>query len=393
MKKIGLLFLLIPFVVSTWEVQTFVTKFISMSHGQMLAYVNVILVIIGLIIYFRQRQPFSSIINLWLLFFLLYYFIGAIASIIHNTPVTLLSALLPLIYFLSFSVFLSFPDHHKLFITTVIIAFSVATLLLIVFHRFNFSLDYSGIYTYDLERAEGVYGDANQAALGGLLTFVFISYFFKAQTKLQTVLKFLLMAISIYAVILTFSKTGFIVLLVVFGLNFYRYFTPKRVLISLSVVPFLLLFTTNTNINGVGLTVDQNRRIEDIVNILTFNTERVDFSERDVLLQNMLNYVYDNPILGYGIAFSNLIEGHNTIIGVWADAGIIPFLLFLFILYQYFIKSWNAPIEKRYFALSVIFILAIFMLSLQTVINQPYLLAIFAFLGYFLETPETTIDS
>lgn len=391
MKNIGILCLLIPFVFSALEIQSFITLFMSVSLGQLSVYVNLILVMIGTLIFFNDREDFAPIVKIWIAFFIFYYAIGTCASIVYQTPSPFLSSLIPVIYFLGFAVFLSSAKHQKLFIKTVVISFSVATLFLIVFQRLNFSM-VDGVYTYRVERAAGIYGDANKAAVGCLLTIVLIYHFFKAQTKLQSVLKLLLLGMSVYALILTFSKTGFLVLIIISALTFYKLITPKRILISVFVLPFVVITAMNTGVTEGSLLPAQQERLQDIANILTFNTQKVDFSGRDVLLQKMLNYVYDNPILGYGISFSNIIRGHNTIIGVWADAGIVPFLLFLFILFQYFFKSWNAPTEKRFFALSAIIILAVFMLSLQSIINQPYLMAILVYLAYFIETKKNTIQ-
>ncbi|MBC7915788.1 MAG: O-antigen ligase family protein [Pyrinomonadaceae bacterium] len=384
MKKIGVYCLLVPFVFTTLNVQAFITKFISSSYAQSFAYLNVILVVIGTVVFFRQRQQSSTISNLWFWFFACYWVVGTIASTIHNTPSPYLAAAIPVIYLIGFSVFLSIPEHQRVFRITASVVLFIATALVIILDRFNFSMDYSGIAEYKLERAGGVYGDANQSALVGLLSFNFVYYAFKPSTPFQKGLKFLLIVISIYAIILTFSKTGFVVLLIVLGLTFNKFFTPKKLFFTL----MFIFFVFTTLVNGLldkGLSKVQSKRVEDIVNILTFNTDKVEFSNRDVLLKNMLNYVYDNPVLGNGISFSNMIRGHNTIIGVWADAGIIAFLLFLLLLFLYFKKSLNAQFEKRYFALCSIFVLAIFMLSLQSIINQPYLIAIFVYLGYFVD--------
>lgn len=387
MKIIGIFCLLIPFVFSTLEVQAFVTRFVSESWGQLIAYMNVCLVMAGGLIFLAERQAFSKITKIWLLFLVCYYLIGMIATIVHGTPLTL-SAVIPLVYFLGFSIFLSRPEHQKIFIMTAVIGFCIATVFVIVFHQLNFSIDYGGIHIYKLERADGLYGDANQAAVGCLLTIIFIYHFFQANTKFHLILKALLLMVSVYALILTFSKTGFLILIIISALTFYKLFTPKRILVSVFVAPLLIIAALNAGLATSTLSASQQQRLNDISNILTFNTEKVDFSGRGILLQNMLNYVYDNPILGYGISFSNLIFGHNTIIGVWADAGIIPFLLFLYLILQYYSKAYSAPEEKRYFALSAVLILTVFMLSLQTIINQPYLIAILIYLGYYVENEK-----
>jgi hypothetical protein len=133
------------------------------------------------------------------------------------------------------------------------------------------------------------------------------------------------------------------------------------------------------------LTQVQKNRVENILNIITLQTERVEFSERNVLFENMMGYIFENPIFGNGIMFSNIIRGHNTIFGTWADAGIVCFLVFLYLLYLYIIKSIRSPDSFRFFSLSVATILIIFMLSLQTIINQGYLIVVLVLIGYVLD--------
>jgi O-antigen ligase len=393
MKKIGVLCMLLPFVFNTLNIQAFITKFLSANSAQNFAYLNVILVIIGAILLFKQKEPFAPIIKLWIVYFLFYYVIGTIASEIHGTETPYLKTLIPLIYFFGFSIYLSAPDYRPLFIKVCAATFFISSIVVIVFQRINFSMDHDGIYEYALERAGGVYGDANQAALASILSFILIFYFFKPDHGFLKFLRVLALLIATYALILTFSKTGFLVLLAVFGLCFHKIFSGKRMLISVILVPVILISGVNFALNSDALSPLQKERIENVVNIVTFNTENVQMSGRDMLLQNMLKYVYDNPIIGNGIYFSNIIRGHNTIIGVWADAGIICFLLFLLILFTYFKKSLNGKADTQYFSLSTMLALTVFMLSLQTIINQPYLLCLLVFLGYHLENAPKVAET
>ena len=389
MKKIGLLCMLVPFVFNTLNIQAFITKFVSANAAQSFAYLNVILIIIGTVIFFKHKESFAPIIKLWIWFFVFYYIIGTIASEIHNTDSPYLKTLIPLIYFLGYSVFLSVAEFRPLFIKVCTVAFFVSSIMVIIFQRMNFSMDHDGIYEYVLERAGGVYGDANQAALVSILSYILIFYFFKPESKFFKALKFIALLIAVYALVLTFSKTGFLVLLVVLGLTFHKLFSAKKILVTAVIVPIIFIAGINFALKSDTLSVLQKGRIENVVNILTFNTGKVEMSGRDMLLQNMLKYVYDNPILGNGIYFSNIIRGHNTIIGVWADAGIVCFLLFLLILFSYFRKSLSSKSDTAYFSLSIMLAMTVFMLSLQTIINQPYLLCLLVFLCYHVERSLT----
>ncbi|OBX21892.1 hypothetical protein A9996_17560 [Gelidibacter algens] len=118
---------------------------------------------------------------------------------------------------------------------------------------------------------------------------------------------------------------------------------------------------------------------------MTLNLDQVDNSGRADLLENVLYYLYKNPVLGNGIDFSVSMRGHNTFVGVWVDAGVLTFLFFIFMLSYYFLKTFSLNLQFRYFAMSILIVLYIFMISLQSVINQPYLIVLFVFVGYLID--------
>ena len=385
MKKLGLLCLFVPFVFNTLNVQAFISKFVSGTYSQYFAYMNVGLVILGTLIFIKHKESFTPIIKLWIWFFVLYFIIGTIASFIHDTDSPYLKTSIPVFYFLGYAVLLSIDKYRPLFIKVCTAAFFCSVIFVIIFKRLNFSMDHDGIYEYALDRAGGVYGDANQSALVCILSFILIYYFFNPINGFLKVLKTLAILISLYALVITFSKTGFLVLIVVLGLIFHKLFNAKRILFTAILVPILFIGGINFALKSETLTPIQKDRVENIVDILTFNTGKVEMSNRDVLLQNMLKYVFDNPVLGNGVYFSTAIRGHNTIIGVWADAGIVCFILFLIILFNYFRKAMNGKTETEYFSLAVMITLTVFMLSLQTIINQPYLLCLLIYLAYHIE--------
>ena len=105
----------------------------------------------------------------------------------------------------------------------------------------------------------------------------------------------------------------------------------------------------------------------------------------------MMNYIYENPILGNGINFSIDIRGHNTIMGVWADAGIFTFLFFLIMLFRHFWISSQSEGENKFFLLSILTVLSVYMLSLQSIITESYLLVVFVWIGYQMSKEKTNI--
>ena len=381
-KLIGKICLLIPFIISALNLQNLAALYLGESTIRNMAYLNLGLVILGMFFFLKERKKTSHTVVLWFWFFGLYYTFGLLANIMHGNPVELLRHSIPLAYLISFSIFLSIEDNHKLMGKVIAITFFIGCTILIIFSRLNFDLDYKSIYEYSLDRAGGVYGDANQSALVALLTFVFIRYLFTPTNKFQKLLKFSALLITLYALILTFSKTGFVIFLIVLCLIYHRMFDPRRILITGVILVFGLTSIFSFLMQSDFLSPVQKDRILNVAEILTFQTDKVDYSGRNVLLENMMNYIYQNPIFGNGVNFSVSIHGHNTIMGVWADAGIFTFLFFLIMLFRHFFMSMKSTTENRYFLLSIFFIITIYMLSLQSIITEPYLLVVFVWMGY-----------
>lgn len=126
-------------------------------------------------------------------------------------------------------------------------------------------------------------------------------------------------------------------------------------------------------------------KIENIENLFSFNLKNVDSSGRMELLENLLEKIFENPFLGNGIGFGNELRGHNTIIGVWADAGIIALVFFLLVLFTYFSNTLKLQKKEKYYLLAIEITLFIYMLSLQTVINQPYLICLLVWMGFKID--------
>tara|TARA_R110000744_G_scaffold380457_1_gene501307 strand:+ start:3051 stop:4289 length:1239 start_codon:yes stop_codon:yes gene_type:complete len=396
MKKIGLLFFLVPFVLSALNIQSLVGKFISESLSQYLAFLNYGLVIAGAILCLsdKNRGKFPSIVKTWFFFYLVYYGLGLLANVVHNNEISLLRTTVPLVYAVGFAFFFSSSQNRAIFEKVALYTFFVSVILLIYLNAINFSYDDNSTLNYELDRAGGLYGDSNNAAIVCILAFIFIMKNVKPRSFITKTLKIIVLGVTVYGIILCFSKTGFLVFIVVCALMFHRFFTPGKIVLLIFSLPLALYFSLQSALNSSYLTVVQKSRVQDIVNILTLNTNEVSYSGRDVLFQNMLNYINANPILGNGVYFYKDIYSHNTLFGIWADAGIFCFLLFLYLLFQYFKKSMIAPASIKFYCLSILTVLFVFMITLQTIISEAYLMVVFMYLAYTAEyIPENQIQS
>jgi O-antigen ligase len=387
MKLANIICFLMPFVISTFNAQVFVTVFISNTLAQLIAYGNIGLLIAGIFLNIKKIGQFSETAKLWGIFYVVYYVFAIIASAYHDNPAQVAKSIIPTIYFFAFYIYLSIPENRKLFQKVATAAFVLSSLLCIYLFKINFSIDHGGIYQYRIDRAGGVFGDANNAALVAILSFIFLFKNYNPVEKWKKIVKLSILAAMLYCLFLTFSTTGFFVFAISMVMLNHKFFTPKRIFLVAILLPvfYIAMINLNTLTSGINLTEHQRFKINNIVNLLTLKTDEVDSSGRNELLANLLEYVYESPYMGNGVDFAIGQRGHNTIVGVWADAGILALIIFLYLLFTYFKNAWKAPPEIRFFTIPILIAMCIFMLSLQSVINQPYLVALFVYLGYLID--------
>lgn len=382
-----------PLVSEILNFRGFLILFINPYGGVILNYFNLVLITLGSIVQFRNKGVLSRTAKLWYVFYLFYFNFGILAMSLFSNYTPLIRTLIPILYFTGFYLFLSIEEHRKVFLKTATISFLVASILLIYFVIINFDLDKEGISQWKLDRPGGVYGDANNAALACILAYILFDHFFIAKTKIIKYIKILVLFIIFYSLFLTFSTTGmvgFILILIVSNLH---YFNKHRIilLVLFGIVFFMIIINLESLTSSLDLTPGQRLKISNLVNIFSLNTEQVDNSGRAELLEHLFIYINKNPIIGNGLDFSVNIKGHNTLFGVWADAGIFTFILFIIVLIIFFKRSIQADINVKYFCLSMLIPICLFMMSLQTIINQPYLIVIFPYIGYLIDCNQNKI--
>ncbi len=366
-----------------------------MMLGQLLAYINLLFIALGFILLIKKKGEFTVTGNLWLPYFLLFYIMVSFSSVLNNHPYSLLSSLVPVIYCIGYLSYFRFQENIRKFEIVIMVAFSIASIFLIYFVIINFDLDFylMGLkIDYGLDRAQGIYGDANNASFAAILGFIFIYKCFSPKNKFQTILKLSLLLMSAYAIFLTYSTTGFGVFMVSFALLNFRYLTKTRLLLLpfLLVGFYILLINLSSLLEGFDLNPRQQSKIDNFVNVLKLDFDVVDSSGRDEFVKQLLEYVYKSPFLGNGLDFGSLHHGHNTYLSIISDAGIFPLILFMVLLFKYFKNILLMSHENKFYALSIFLGFCLFMLSLQTVINQPYLLVIFIYLAYYIDNNKAS---
>jgi O-antigen ligase len=377
----------LPLVISCLNLQALISQFISPSIAQLVAYLNLILIIIGVFLFRKNIKTLSTTNKLWFIFYILYYSFGILASGISGFQTSIIATLVPVIYFTGFYFLLSNREQFKIFFKVITICFVISAFVTILFLKLNLNIKAGGVHDWDLDRAGGITGDANAAAHTSLFAFILFNQLYKPSKYIFRILKILILLMIFYSLFLTFSTTGLFVFTIIFFLTNYKFFTGIKLILFIAVIPLFYagIFAVQSQAQNLDFSIAQTDKINNIVNLLTLNFEEVDNSGRGDLLENGLYYLYKNPILGNGIDFSLEMRTHNTYAGIWIDAGVFTFLFFLFMLANYFLKTFTLNTQLRFFGMSILIVLSIFMVSLQSVINQPYLIVLFVFVGYLID--------
>lgn len=387
-KLIAPVFFYLPFAISCLNIQGIIAEFISSDLGQLIAYLNLALIVVGVLLFRKNIKTLSSTNRFWFAFYILYYSFGLLASGITGFETSIIATLVPVIYFTGFYFLLSNREQFRMFFQVITICFVISSIVTIVFVKLNMDMKTGEVLKgWDLDRAGGITGDANAAAHTSILAFLFFNQLYNPLRFVFRVLKTFILLILFYSLFLTFSTTGLFVFTIVFFLINQKFFTGLRLFLFAAILGlfYIGVFALQSQAQNLGLSNAQTNKIENITNLLTLNLDKVDNSGRAELLQNVLPYLYENPIIGNGVDFSVAMRGHNTYVGVWVDAGVFTFLFFIFMLAYYFLKALALNPKIRFFTISILIVLYIFMISLQSVINQPYLIVLFVFVGYLID--------
>lgn len=376
-----------PLVISSLNIQGLISAFVSETLSQVIAYLNLVLIIAGIFLYKNHFKTLSKTNRLWFIFYFLYYSFGLLALGVNGFEVSVIATLVPVIFFIGFFFLMSNEVQFRNYFKVATVCFVISSFVTIILIKLNINPYTGDVHGWALDRAGGITGDPNAAAHTAIFAFILFNHLYKPQKTINKLFKFIVLSIIFYSLILTFSTTGLFTFTMVFLFINYKFFTGIRLILIAAIVPlfYVAIFSIKSQINDLGLSKAQTAKVNNIVNLLTLNFEEVDNSGRGDLVVSALDYIKNKPIAGNGVDFAVHKHVHNTYVGIWVDGGIITFLFFLVMLGVLFFKTMSLNAEVRFFGISILLVLYIFMISLQSVINQPYLIVIFVFIGYLVD--------
>ena len=289
-----------------------------------------------------------------------------------------------LVYLFSFLIFFKKKSNRDGFLNTMILAFFLYNVLTIFLFHIGYDAGSNTFLPFGVNRAEGMIGDANNSALISIIGYIFLYTHYYPKIK---ILRYSALILTIYSLFITFSTTGLFIFVVVIAILNNKFFTKERLLFSVILIPLIYICLINITflVEPLNLKELQMMKVKNIENLLSFNFNQVDSSGRDDLVLQTMGYIYDNPFTGYGIGFGSETRSHNTFINIWADSGILALLTFVGVTLLHFFRAFKLKIYEKPLVFSILMTLLIFMFSLQTVINQPYIIVLYIYLGYFID--------
>jgi len=237
-------------------------------------------------------------------------------------------------------------NHVKIVIIMIILSALILSLLSLYEYYQNplaniISIKMGGVK----ERSIGTENDPNVFATFFYLPIaITAAYFFETKNMKHKIAAFALMSIFLVGIILTFSRTAFVVVIVMFF-----YFTIRHKdfkLIGVIIIAVLVLTLFNENIR---LT------IVNVINrfLLIFDSNEDSTGTRFVLFEGAMNMLFNSWFFGvgfrgfpiyfvqdYGVQQTiGVYEPHNLFYTVLSELGIVGFVVYISIFFKLFIRA------------------------------------------------------
>jgi hypothetical protein len=229
-----------------------------------------------------------------------------------------------------------------------------------------------------LDRNAGVFGNANEAGMMAVITFAMLL----AVPYRSRALHALAIVIALGAVLLTFSKTSMLAVIVVWLLHAYR---TSRVWHVLVMAGALLLFSAFAQDlaeqHTIDLTDSQRIRLLQVAQILSGEVNAETTTGRSELWAHTLQRAIANFPFGEGLGSYHNIVGqklendvwqgvHNTYLMMLGEAGPLPFLLLVLVNIALLVRAWRAPLAG--FELSYVLVMSIDMMATHHLLSIRY---------------------
>lgn len=210
-------------------------------------------------------------------------------------------------------------------------------------------------------RFGGFFGNPNEA---GIMACVALAFVLAEPYKRKWLQIICLIAIPL-AAILTFSKTAWLVLPIIWLLHLLRSSrrNPILLMVMILVLSILSLVSVTDVLDWIlsnpffEVSLAQERRIKQVMFLVVASGEAENtLTGRDFLWKYGFQQIKQSPLLGHGLgSFHHMVGGlleegvwqgvHNVYLMIWGEAGLIPFTLFIIVTLR---LAWSVTTAPRH---------------------------------------------
>ncbi|MDB4513369.1 O-antigen ligase family protein [Akkermansiaceae bacterium] len=361
------------------DLNEYVTRFIGTEGvlSSLILVVSLVLIAIG-----PLGGNVGRLNKSFLILFLGFISLGALASALEGTYNGLFSTIR--YYSSSLLIFLATIQvirctRKKSGITRIIkiIAFLLGINSLIIIGSITFGLDFhAGSNTVEIERAVGLYSNANKAGYVSVIGQILALLLFLSKRTKNVAFYFSLYLVCLFAAVVTFSKGAILVSLLLLGrimLGSNKVSWQGKGVVSKSFIRgFVVVFSAVTAalililLYKSDFSVRQNDRLENLTLILKGEFSDTTTTNRTSLVFFALEEMRDSWFSGAGLGEFHRMENgygtHNMYLLVLGEAGLFGLILYLYYLFVWAkISIGGDRFGDISFALGNLLILFIFM--------------------------------
>ncbi len=249
---------------------------------------------------------------------------------------------------------------NLLLIVDYIIVFSVIACSLAALSKvigLNDASNFQGAIGIDENRQSGLFGNPNEAGAAFCFGVVLVLYRF-LNAKRRNWLYFLALPLFIYGVAISFSRTAFIILPIIFFAFFVFVIFRYRSAVTDSNRRWLFILFVVFGIGGGAvvanavviynnLTLAQQKRLDQLVELASGKVTVKNTSHRKELTACAIKMINKHYIIGGGLSMMRCLPNHdfhslgchNTYLVVLGESGVVPFALLIVFMIAFLIQS------------------------------------------------------
>ncbi|MCB0733458.1 MAG: O-antigen ligase family protein [Bacteroidetes bacterium] len=305
-----------------------------------------------------------------------------------------------LIFLVAYRVATSSSSWKQFNRNVVLISALIALNGLLILISITLDIDFHGDETGEIDRAVGLYSNANRAGYVSCLGQASSLYMVMTRVRNRRYIFMGFYVICMVAALSTFSKGAATVTLFILSVFLFNSFSSPEMMRQKVVkrsINFLLLGLVLIagyallNINQIiaGFTAEQAQRSEELIQFYHGEINQATTTNRSELWQYALEQISDSPILGFGLGEFHVMDigvgVHNIYLLLWGEAGILALLAYVIFLITWFKGSFKVREPSvRFYLRNVLLVVFLSGFAAHTLlVNKSYMIVLGVLIGGF----------